>query len=382
MSAISNVEAAKEPLCRCQARTTRDIVSAMIGSERIAADCDAFLKWKVKPAKKQPLFLVLQPWARFPSKNEFRCWVFDGEVKAINPVAYAIHIPSLEDASMRNAISDAAEEIVAATHARVPWKHYILDIIYDEMTGHASICEYNPWGPHSSTGSQLFSWELDRDTLFSPPRPAHQRPEFRLLRPGMKMGSMFDLYLHRRYFEPTDAFLQTVREAIQQCPCCPREWSTAKPPTNIVPFGRRIFSDGQPAVTTCSTPNPEFKQPNTSSPLKMVLLVRADLQMGAGKMACQCSHASIGCFQRALTLAPADLTAWLAKGQLKVALNVRSQAELMGFQIAAGSKGLPYFAVVDAGRTQIKEGTKSVVAIGPAPAHIIDEMCGHLVVCE
>jgi PTH2 family peptidyl-tRNA hydrolase len=381
MSAIANAgAAAEEPLSRCQARTTKDIVSAMIGSERIGSDCDAFLKWKVKPEKKRPLYLVLQPWLSFPAKHEFRCWVFAGEVKAINPVAYTIHIPSLEDESVRNDISDAAEEIVATTHALLPWPHYILDIIYDEATGRASICEYNPWGPHSSTGSQLFSWEMDRDILFGPPRPAHKKPEFRVLRPGMKMGSMFDLYLHRKYFEPSETFLRAVQEATQECPCCPREGSAVRPETQVVPFAKRLSSKeggSSPPVASAITCFPCVRN-NSNHPLKMALLVRDDLNMGKGKMACQCSHASIGCFQRASALVPTDVAAWLATGQLKVALSVFSSAELADFRLEAGSRGIPYFMAVDAGRTQLKEGTKSVLAIGPAPSDIIDSLCGRL----
>ena len=35
-------------------------------------------------------------------------------------------------------------------------------------------------------------------------------------------------------------------------------------------------------------------------------------------------------------------------------------------------------ACVDAGRTQVGTGTKTVLAIGPALAAEMDELCGHL----
>ena len=41
-----------------------------------------------------------------------------------------------------------------------------MDFIYDPELDKAQICEFNPWGPYSSTGSQLYSWELDKDILF------------------------------------------------------------------------------------------------------------------------------------------------------------------------------------------------------------------------
>ena len=81
-------------------------------------------------------------------------------------------------------------------------------------------------------------------------------------------------------------------------------------------------------------------------------------------------------------LVPSDLAAWLSTGQLKVALSVGSHKELAEFQVTAGSRGLPYFAVFDAGRTQIKAGAKSVLAIGPDLVDSIDKLCGHLALCE
>lgn len=45
---------------------------------------------------------------------------------------------------------------------------------------------------------------------------------------------------------------------------------------------------------------------------------------------------------------------------------------------AATNDGLMTYLVVDAGRTQIAAGSKTVLAIGPAPKSQIDAVTGHL----
>ena len=40
--------------------------------------------------------------------------------------------------------------------------------------------------------------------------------------------------------------------------------------------------------------------------------------------------------------------------------------------------GIVNYQVMDAGRTQVAPGSKTVLAIGPAPVKTIDEITGHL----
>ena len=44
----------------------------------------------------------------------------------------------------------------------------------------------------------------------------------------------------------------------------------------------------------------------------------------------------------------------------------------------ARSAGLVAESIRDAGRTQVAAGTRTVCAIGPAPAKLIDSITGHL----
>ncbi len=44
----------------------------------------------------------------------------------------------------------------------------------------------------------------------------------------------------------------------------------------------------------------------------------------------------------------------------------------------AGRRGLPTYVVRDAGRTQVAAGSQTVLAIGPGPEDVIDEVTGEL----
>lgn len=50
----------------------------------------------------------------------------------------------------------------------------------------------------------------------------------------------------------------------------------------------------------------------------------------------------------------------------------------MSLESQARSLRLPTYMVADAGRTQIAAGSRTVLAIGPGPKSVIDQVTGHL----
>ncbi|KAJ1959973.1 hypothetical protein GGI12_004056 [Dipsacomyces acuminosporus] len=111
---------------------------------------------------------------------------------------------------------------------------------------------------------------------------------------------------------------------------------------------------------------------------KLVLIIRTDLGMTKGKIAAQCSHATLGCYKRALRYAPGMLKAWEYTGQAKVTLKCSSEEELLALQKKAQELGLVAQSICDAGRTQIAAGSRTVLGIGPGPISLIDQVSGHL----
>ena len=112
--------------------------------------------------------------------------------------------------------------------------------------------------------------------------------------------------------------------------------------------------------------------------MKMVLVVRTDLKMGKGKAAAQCSHAAVTAYKKAKVKYPQVLKKWERSGQQKVVLKVNDEDELLTVMAVARSLELVASIIQDAGRTQIEPGSKTVVAVGPGPEHLIDQVTGHL----
>jgi len=69
---------------------------------------------------------------------------------------------------------------------------------------------------------------------------------------------------------------------------------------------------------------------------------------------------------------------WEAEGQAKVALQVKSEDELLMLQAAALSLSLTAKVIHDAGRTQIAAGSATVLGIGPGPKSLVDQVTGAL----
>ncbi|KAH7117018.1 peptidyl-tRNA hydrolase PTH2-domain-containing protein [Dendryphion nanum] len=113
---------------------------------------------------------------------------------------------------------------------------------------------------------------------------------------------------------------------------------------------------------------------------KLVLVVRTDLGMTKGKIGAQCGHATLACYKHFLRHAPNSpiLKRWERSGQMKVALQVKSEEELELLQAQALSLGLAAHIIHDAGRTQIASGSATVLGIGPAPKSVVDQVTGGL----
>ncbi|KAI0495931.1 hypothetical protein KFK09_022238 [Dendrobium nobile] len=110
---------------------------------------------------------------------------------------------------------------------------------------------------------------------------------------------------------------------------------------------------------------------------KMVLVVRNDLKMGKGKIAAQCSHATLGLYKKLHSRAPRALSRWEMCGQVKVVLRTESEEDMLVLQERAKSLKLPTHITVDAGRTQIAPNSRTVMAI-LGPADVVDDVTGGL----
>lgn len=111
--------------------------------------------------------------------------------------------------------------------------------------------------------------------------------------------------------------------------------------------------------------------------IKQVIVVRADLGMGKGKIAAQVGHACVLGAENVRRSHPDWFSKWWG-GQEKIVLKVNSETELEEIKRAAIDLNLPWSEVTDAGHTQIAPGTFTCISIGPAPEDLVDKITKHL----
>ena len=81
---------------------------------------------------------------------------------------------------------------------------------------------------------------------------------------------------------------------------------------------------------------------------KLVLVVRTDLKMDKGKIAAQCSHATLACYKALHAGNPALLRQWERSGQAKVALKCGTEEELLDLEARAKALNLCARSIRDA----------------------------------
>ncbi|KAF8213287.1 peptidyl-tRNA hydrolase PTH2-domain-containing protein [Mycena galopus ATCC 62051] len=109
----------------------------------------------------------------------------------------------------------------------------------------------------------------------------------------------------------------------------------------------------------------------TQDDCKLVLAVRTDLGMTTGKIAAQCSHATLACYK---TLVSKLLGKWARTGYLKSVVRCSDEDALLLLQAQAQSVNLARVpSKMRSGRTQIAAGSTTVLGIA-GPSILVDEV--------
>ncbi|CAA7038510.1 unnamed protein product [Microthlaspi erraticum] len=147
---------------------------------------------------------------------------------------------------------------------------------------------------------------------------------------------------------------------------------------------RRVFVASKSVADSTANKKSKTKEPLEIEKLtdfrrkfKMVLVVRNDLKMGKGKIAAQCSHATLGLYKKLLRRAPKALNRWENCAQPKVVVKIESEEEMLVLQGKAKSLKLPTHITIDAGKTQIAPDSRTVMAI-LGPVDVVDDVTGGL----
>ncbi|KAI5898645.1 peptidyl-tRNA hydrolase II [Schizophyllum commune H4-8] len=111
-------------------------------------------------------------------------------------------------------------------------------------------------------------------------------------------------------------------------------------------------------------------------PCKLVLVVRTDLKLPAGKIAERCGDATLASYKTLIARNPQLVKHWERTGQAKIALKGSSQKQLEELERTAKGLNLCARAIQD---DTAKDGPATVIlAIGPAPVDLVNRVTGKL----
>ncbi|XP_065168126.1 peptidyl-tRNA hydrolase 2, mitochondrial-like [Atheta coriaria] len=120
-----------------------------------------------------------------------------------------------------------------------------------------------------------------------------------------------------------------------------------------------------------------FDFPELKDEYRLVMAIRNDLKMQKGKVAAQCGHASVAAYRKAMETDVKLLASWLQFGGTKITVKLESEEDLLKLDEAAKAAGVLSSIVRDAGQTQVVPGSRTVIAIGPAPKSVLEPLTGH-----
>ena len=107
--------------------------------------------------------------------------------------------------------------------------------------------------------------------------------------------------------------------------------------------------------------------------VKQVIIIRKDLDMGAGKVVAQGCHASVISYLEAEKADKKLAREWLDTGEKKIVLKVMDEEALIKLFKAFQFKKIPCALINDAGLTQLPPGTTTALGIGPWISSEIDQ---------
>jgi PTH2 family peptidyl-tRNA hydrolase len=110
----------------------------------------------------------------------------------------------------------------------------------------------------------------------------------------------------------------------------------------------------------------------------MILVIRTDLDMSIGKMIAQACHAAVSVNEEAKKIYSKKWRSWRDEGAKKVAVEVDSLEELQELAQKAEDLNIINIIIQDAGYTEVKPGTVTVLGLGPDNSHKIDKITGNL----
>ncbi len=199
---------------------------------------------------------------------------------------------------------------------------------------------------------------------------------------GVAINFLFDNPMQGMDFEPTSTTTvdsTTESKATDATPVTNTITNTAISPATAT-------SSAQPPSSSSTSTTADafaqfaqaFLQTQQEKQYKMVIAVNMELKMGKGKLAAQCAHGAVSMVLKLMQEGNKHLEPWLDQGQRKVVVKIDSKSTMDKLYAQGLEAKLPVYTIQDAGRTQVKPGSHTVLVVGPAPAEQVDTVTSGL----
>jgi len=140
--------------------SSSEVVDLLGSSYRVYCDLLWWQKYRIEDTPNENMNIILRKWCEIKAEEEFRCFVFDGKITGISQYFCYKVFGSLQDAKTVATIKKRILTFFNSIKSSISLPHYVLDVAVTPSLVFA--IEVNPL---RTSGSSLFEWEADFETL-------------------------------------------------------------------------------------------------------------------------------------------------------------------------------------------------------------------------
>jgi len=149
---------------RLQVKDGVDIFELITKSQRIFSDIMLHFQYNIPETSSDNFSLILRDWVPMPQDHEFRCFVKNKKIRAISQYQCYLFFESLQNKEYVEKLRDIIVDFHETVKEVIPFDNYVMDtIIFEDFS--CMIVEFNPYGPHLSSGAALYNWIKDKELL-------------------------------------------------------------------------------------------------------------------------------------------------------------------------------------------------------------------------
>jgi len=164
---------------KLQVKDGVEVFDLITRSQRIFSDIMNHFQYNTPNTTTDNFSLILRDWVPMPQDHEFRCYVKNRRITAISQYQCYLYFDKLQNKEYVEKLRDVIVDFHETIKEAVPVDSYVMDIVvFPDFT--CMIVEFNPFGPHLSSGAALFNWIKDFDLLTG--NTDRQVPAIRILK--------------------------------------------------------------------------------------------------------------------------------------------------------------------------------------------------------